>query len=307
MSAEDRVEEGSEDGFEHCTGCPGSGLDVPAGHRQPPLPRTADPGIGDAPRRSAPSVVPATGYGEPCSPRPGSGHPSPQGSQSWLNSTNSPPPPRRRPSPSAGTRSKARSANWSPPGWSWCWPWSWPTSSARSSSRPSSGGWRRCPAMSVAGEWQHLRPAAARLRRHRPRRHGLLAGRRLAGVGGAASGPSPRASTTATEHLLKLSYRWHMDHPAGEVISSLGNFSWAFVEMVDVASWGLLPVAVIVVSAVVVLAVLRLAGGPGPAGDGGRLRLRPGPAPAAGAGRLPGVRAPPLARRPGWWPTPSPT
>ena len=57
------------------------------------------------------------------------------------------------------------------------------------------------------------------------------------------------------EHLLNLSYRWHMDHPAGEVISSLGNFSWAFVEMVDVASWGLLPVAVIVLSAVVVLAV----------------------------------------------------
>jgi ATP-binding cassette, subfamily B, bacterial len=57
------------------------------------------------------------------------------------------------------------------------------------------------------------------------------------------------------EHLLKLSYRWHMDHPAGEVISSLGNFSWAFVEMVDVASWGLLPVAVIVLSALVVLSV----------------------------------------------------
>ena len=57
------------------------------------------------------------------------------------------------------------------------------------------------------------------------------------------------------EHLLKLSYRWHMDHPAGEVISSLGNFSWAFVEMVDVASWGLLPVAVLVLSALVVLAV----------------------------------------------------
>jgi len=56
------------------------------------------------------------------------------------------------------------------------------------------------------------------------------------------------------EHLLNLSYRWHMDHPAGEVISSLGNFSWAFVEMVDVASWGLLPVAVIVLSAVGVLA-----------------------------------------------------
>jgi ABC-type multidrug transport system fused ATPase/permease subunit len=56
-------------------------------------------------------------------------------------------------------------------------------------------------------------------------------------------------------HLLELSYRWHMDHPAGEVISSLSNFSWAFVEMVDVASWGLLPVAVVVLSALVVLSV----------------------------------------------------
>jgi ABC-type multidrug transport system fused ATPase/permease subunit len=57
-------------------------------------------------------------------------------------------------------------------------------------------------------------------------------------------------------HLLALSYRWHMDHPAGEVISSLGNFSWAFVEMVDVTSWGLLPVAVVVLSALAVLAVV---------------------------------------------------
>ena len=57
-------------------------------------------------------------------------------------------------------------------------------------------------------------------------------------------------------HLLRLSYRWHMDHPAGEVISSLGNFSWAFAEMVDVASWGLLPVVVVVVSAIGVLAVV---------------------------------------------------
>jgi ATP-binding cassette subfamily B protein len=57
------------------------------------------------------------------------------------------------------------------------------------------------------------------------------------------------------QHLLRLSYRWHMDHPAGEVISSLGNFSWAFVELVDVASWGLLPVIVVVLSAIAVLAV----------------------------------------------------
>jgi ATP-binding cassette, subfamily B, bacterial len=64
-----------------------------------------------------------------------------------------------------------------------------------------------------------------------------------------------RGVNSGYHHLLRLSYRWHMDHPAGEVLSSLGNFSWAFVEMIDVASWGLLPVAVIVVSAVIVLAV----------------------------------------------------
>ncbi len=56
-------------------------------------------------------------------------------------------------------------------------------------------------------------------------------------------------------HLLKLSYRWHMDHPAGEVISALTNFSWAFVEMIDSVSWGLLPTAVVILSAIVVLAI----------------------------------------------------
>jgi ATP-binding cassette subfamily B protein len=57
-------------------------------------------------------------------------------------------------------------------------------------------------------------------------------------------------------HLLTLSYRWHMDHPAGEVISALTNFSWAFVEMVDSLSWGLLPTAVVIFSAITVLAVV---------------------------------------------------
>ena len=56
-------------------------------------------------------------------------------------------------------------------------------------------------------------------------------------------------------HLLTLSYRWHMDHPAGEVISALTNFSWAFVEMIDSASWGLLPTAVVILSALVVLGI----------------------------------------------------
>jgi ATP-binding cassette subfamily B protein len=56
-------------------------------------------------------------------------------------------------------------------------------------------------------------------------------------------------------HLLRLSYRWHMDHPAGEVISALTNFSWAFVEMIDSFSWGLLPTAVVILSAITVLAI----------------------------------------------------
>jgi ATP-binding cassette subfamily B protein len=64
-----------------------------------------------------------------------------------------------------------------------------------------------------------------------------------------------QATTNSYRHLLTLSYRWHMDHPAGEVISALGNFSWAFVEMIDGFSWGLLPVAVIVASALIVLSV----------------------------------------------------
>ena len=95
-------------------------------------------------------------------------------------------------------------------------------------------------------------------------------------------------------HLLELSYRWHMDHPAGEVISSLGNFSWAFAEMVDVASWGLLPVAVVVLSAIGVLAVVAW-----PAALallamvtgfvlGDRAPAAPGP------GGVPGLRGPPL-------------
>jgi len=109
------------------------------------------------------------------------------------------------------------------------------------------------PHRSVAGEWHTFGP--------------LLVAYGIAGIiamglwrvagwleWGACVRAFARGVNNGYEHLLKLSYRWHMDHPAGEVISSLGNFSWAFVEMVDVASWGLLPVAVIVVSAIVVVA-----------------------------------------------------
>jgi len=65
-----------------------------------------------------------------------------------------------------------------------------------------------------------------------------------------------QGTTGGYRHLLTLGYRWHMDHPAGEVISALGNFSWAFVEMLDSFSWGLLPVAVVVLSALLVLSVV---------------------------------------------------
>jgi ATP-binding cassette, subfamily B, bacterial len=111
------------------------------------------------------------------------------------------------------------------------------------------------PHRSVAGEWHVFGPL-------------LLgyAGAGLVAMGlwrvggwlewGACLRAFARGLNHGYDHLLNLSYRWHMDHPAGEVISSLGNFSWAFAEMVDVASWGLLPVAVVVVSAVAVLAVV---------------------------------------------------
>jgi ATP-binding cassette subfamily B protein len=65
-----------------------------------------------------------------------------------------------------------------------------------------------------------------------------------------------QGTTNGYRHLLTLSYRWHMDHPAGEVISALGNFSWAFVDMIDSFSWGLLPVAMVLLAALGVLAVV---------------------------------------------------
>ena len=58
------------------------------------------------------------------------------------------------------------------------------------------------------------------------------------------------------ERLMTLGYRWHIDHPAGEVASSLSAFSWALVDGIDTIEWSLLRILVIVLSAVVVLAVV---------------------------------------------------
>lgn len=58
------------------------------------------------------------------------------------------------------------------------------------------------------------------------------------------------------ERLLSLGYRWHVDHPSGEVASSLSAFSWALVDGIDTLEWSILRILVIVLSAVVVLAVV---------------------------------------------------
>ena len=58
------------------------------------------------------------------------------------------------------------------------------------------------------------------------------------------------------DRLLGLGYRWHVDHPSGEVASSLSSFSWAFVEGIDTLYWGVLRIVVVVLAAVVVLGVV---------------------------------------------------
>ncbi|MCL2394376.1 MAG: ABC transporter ATP-binding protein/permease [Acidimicrobiaceae bacterium] len=58
------------------------------------------------------------------------------------------------------------------------------------------------------------------------------------------------------ERLLDLGYRWHVDHAAGEVASSLSSFSWALVDGLDILQWGVLRIVVVVISATVVTAVV---------------------------------------------------
>jgi ATP-binding cassette, subfamily B, bacterial len=65
-----------------------------------------------------------------------------------------------------------------------------------------------------------------------------------------------RAITNGYDHLIGLSHRWHTDRPSGEVISSLETFSWAFAEIVDMGTWGVLRVGVTVLGAIFVLAVV---------------------------------------------------
>ncbi|MHB8245748.1 MAG: ABC transporter ATP-binding protein [Acidimicrobiales bacterium] len=64
------------------------------------------------------------------------------------------------------------------------------------------------------------------------------------------------AISNGYDHLISLSHRWHSDRPAGEVISTLETFSWAFVDLMDTLTWGFLRIGVTVLSAIVVLALV---------------------------------------------------
>jgi ATP-binding cassette subfamily B protein len=60
----------------------------------------------------------------------------------------------------------------------------------------------------------------------------------------------------AFDRLLGLSYRWHVDHPSGEVSSTLSTFSWALMQSIDELTWGMLRIVVGVFSAIVVLLIV---------------------------------------------------
>jgi ATP-binding cassette, subfamily B, bacterial len=60
----------------------------------------------------------------------------------------------------------------------------------------------------------------------------------------------------AFDRLLELSYRWHVDHPSGEVSSTLSTFSWALMQSIDELTWGMLRIVVGVFAAIIVLLVV---------------------------------------------------
>jgi len=65
-----------------------------------------------------------------------------------------------------------------------------------------------------------------------------------------------RAITNGYDHLIGLSHAWHTDRPSGEVIATLETSTWAFVELIDAAVWGVLRISVTTLGAIVVLGVV---------------------------------------------------
>jgi ATP-binding cassette, subfamily B, bacterial len=61
--------------------------------------------------------------------------------------------------------------------------------------------------------------------------------------------------SVAFDRLLELSYRWHIDHPSGEVSSTLSTFSWALMQSIDELTWGMLRIVVGVLAAIIVLLI----------------------------------------------------
>ncbi len=99
------------------------------------------------------------------------------------------------------------------------------------------------------------------------------------------------------ERLLRLGYRWHVDHPAGEVASSLSAFSWALMDGIDNLHWGVLRIIVVVLSAVIVLGHRGVAGGARPGGIDRRVLLRGSQALGSGNRSVAPVFASALSRR----------
>ncbi len=60
----------------------------------------------------------------------------------------------------------------------------------------------------------------------------------------------------AFDRLLELSYRWHVDHPSGEVSSTLSAFSWALMQSIDELTWGMLRIVVGVLAGIIVLLIV---------------------------------------------------
>jgi ATP-binding cassette subfamily B protein len=72
----------------------------------------------------------------------------------------------------------------------------------------------------------------------------------------AATRSFTRSISLAFDRLIGLGYRWHVDHPSGEVSSTLSTFSWALMESIDQITWGLLRIFAGSVCAIVVLLVV---------------------------------------------------
>jgi ATP-binding cassette, subfamily B, bacterial len=65
-----------------------------------------------------------------------------------------------------------------------------------------------------------------------------------------------QAINNGYSHLITLSHKWHTDRPAGEVISTLETFSWAFIDLLDTWTWGFIRIGFTILGAVVVLAIV---------------------------------------------------